>query len=110
MEFNDRAHPKTLVLFDVDGTLTPARKVSYPHGLLVDYSIPSGSFFLLQKWNKQIELFLWIAKGNTYVHQRIRNEDIEIYMYIYTQVYNYNYKLKHNTTYTDDPNVKFETD
>ncbi|KAJ1986641.1 Phosphomannomutase 1 [Dimargaris cristalligena] len=33
MSFSDRAHPDTLVLFDVDGTLTPARKVITPEML-----------------------------------------------------------------------------
>lgn len=28
-EFSDRQHPDTIILFDVDGTLTPARNVSY---------------------------------------------------------------------------------
>lgn len=27
LSFSERTHPKTLVLFDVDGTLTPARLV-----------------------------------------------------------------------------------
>lgn len=27
-DFSDRQHPDTIVLFDVDGTLTPARNVS----------------------------------------------------------------------------------
>jgi phosphomannomutase len=27
-EFSNRQHPDTIVLFDVDGTLTPARNVS----------------------------------------------------------------------------------
>jgi hypothetical protein len=30
-EFSDRQHPDTIVLFDVDGTLTPARNVSRKH-------------------------------------------------------------------------------
>ncbi|KAJ1922108.1 Phosphomannomutase 1, partial [Tieghemiomyces parasiticus] len=33
MAFTDRTHPDTLVLFDVDGTLTPARKEITPEML-----------------------------------------------------------------------------
>lgn len=29
--FLERKHPDTIVLFDVDGTLTPARQVSYQY-------------------------------------------------------------------------------
>lgn len=44
-EFSKRTQPDTIVLFDVDGTLTPARGVSFD--LIWIFSVPVGNLYSL---------------------------------------------------------------